>query len=222
MFNINGIDVNKILVSKKVSYGKNNSFKYFIGYNDNDIIRPFFVKLPRTTSYINKFKDKKMKITTTAMSLMVKDKQLFKSYNKILEKIESLMRKKSDSKPYDSNDDNKCIKTKTKTFKNSIITNFHNKKVPEEKIPYKFLSIIVFDSVIKTDNKYYPQTFLEECVYKQQKQKQKKQKDYITEELKSDSDSSNESDSDSNNESEPESDSDSNDDETKSDIDNDE
>ena len=25
---------------------KNNSFKYFIGYNDNDVIRPLFVKLP--------------------------------------------------------------------------------------------------------------------------------------------------------------------------------
>ena len=72
----------------------------------------------------------------------------------------------------------------------------------------------MLDSVIKTDNKYYPQTFLEECVYKQQKQKQ--QKNYITEELKSDSDSNDES------ESESESPNDSNDDETKSDINNDE
>ena len=212
-------NIDSMLISKKASHGKNNSFKYFIGYNDNDIIRALFIKLPQTTSYINKFKETKEKTTTTAMSLMVKDKQLFKNYNKILEKIESLMRKKFDSKSYDSNDDNKCIKTKTKTFKNSIITNFHNKKVPEEKISYEFLSIIMFDSVIKTDNKCYPQTFLEECIYKQQKQK--KQKDYITEELKPDSDSSNESDSDSNNESEPESDGDSNDDETKSNIDND-
>ena len=93
-------NIDSMLISKKVSYGKNNSFKYFIGYNDNDIIRPFFVKLPRTTSYINKFKDKKMKITTTAMSLMVKDKQLFKNYNEIWEKIESLMRKTFDSKRF--------------------------------------------------------------------------------------------------------------------------
>ena len=41
MFNIDGIDVNEILVSKKVSYGKNNSFKYFIGYNDNDILNHY-------------------------------------------------------------------------------------------------------------------------------------------------------------------------------------
>ena len=216
IFNIDGIDVNKILVSKKVLYGKNNSLKYFIGYNDNDIIRPLFVKLPQTTSYIDKFKDKKTKITTTTtMSLMVKDKQLFKNYNKIWEKTKSLMRKKFDSKPFYANDDNsKYIKTKIKTFNDSIITNFHNKKVPKEKIPHKCLSIIVLDSVIKTDNnKYYPQTFLEEYVYKQQKQQE--QKNYITEEeLKSDSDS--------NNESESESDSNSNDDETKFDIDTDE
>ena len=51
-------------------------------------------------SYINKFKDKKTKITTAAVSLMVKDKQLFKNYNKIWEKIESLIRKKIDSKPF--------------------------------------------------------------------------------------------------------------------------
>ena len=123
----------KYWFQKKVSYDKNNSFKYFIGYNGNDIIRPLFVKLPQTSSYINKFKDEKTKITTTTMSLMVKDKQLFKNYNKIWEKIESLMRKKFDSKLFYGNDDNKYIKTKIKTFKDSIITNFHNKKVPKEK-----------------------------------------------------------------------------------------
>ena len=31
IFNIDGIDVNKILVSKKEQYGEYNSFKYFIG-----------------------------------------------------------------------------------------------------------------------------------------------------------------------------------------------
>ena len=38
--NIEDIDVDNILVSKKESYGNKNSLKYFIGYNDNDIIRP--------------------------------------------------------------------------------------------------------------------------------------------------------------------------------------
>ena len=40
IYSIDEIDVNNILVSKKEPYGKKNSVKYFIGYNDNDVIRP--------------------------------------------------------------------------------------------------------------------------------------------------------------------------------------
>ena len=94
IFNIDDIDVNKILISKKVSYRKNNSYKYFIGYNDNDI-EPLYLGLLQMTSYINEFKDKKTKITTTIMSLMVKDEQLSKNYNKIWEKMEGLIGKKN-------------------------------------------------------------------------------------------------------------------------------
>ena len=43
IFNMDDIDVNKILVSKKETYSKYNSSKYFIGYNDNSIIRPLYL-----------------------------------------------------------------------------------------------------------------------------------------------------------------------------------
>ena len=42
---IEDIDFNNILVSKKEAYGNKNSFKDFIGYNDNDIIRPLRIRL---------------------------------------------------------------------------------------------------------------------------------------------------------------------------------
>ena len=58
IFNIDDTDVNKILVSKKEQYGKYNSFKYFIGYNDNDVIRPLYLFISQTTGYINKFEKK--------------------------------------------------------------------------------------------------------------------------------------------------------------------
>ena len=45
----------------------------------------------------------------------------------------------------------------------SMITNFHNKKMPKEKVQCNFLSVIALDSVIKGNKKYYPQIFLEEC-----------------------------------------------------------
>ena len=81
MFNIDYIDANKILVSKTETYGKYNSFKYFIGYNDNDLIRPLYLRLSQMTGYLNKFGKNKIK-----MSLMIKDKQLLKNYNKIWKK----------------------------------------------------------------------------------------------------------------------------------------
>ena len=37
---IDDIDANKILFSKEKPYGSKNSFKYFIGYNDDDAIIP--------------------------------------------------------------------------------------------------------------------------------------------------------------------------------------
>ena len=61
IFNIDDIDVNKILVSKKEQYGKYNSFKYFIGYNDNNVIKPLYLELPQMTGYINKFNENKNK-----------------------------------------------------------------------------------------------------------------------------------------------------------------
>ena len=54
-------------------------------------------------------------------------------------------------------DDDKYIKTKIKTYADIIITNFHNKKMPKEKVPCKCLSIIMLDSVIESDENYYPQ-----------------------------------------------------------------
>ena len=81
IFNINDIDVNKILVSKKEKYGKYNSFKHFIGCNENDGIKPLYLELSQMTSYINNL-DK----NTITMSLKVKDKRRFKNYNKIWKK----------------------------------------------------------------------------------------------------------------------------------------
>ena len=78
IFNIDDIDVNKILVSKKEQYGKYNSFKHFIGYNDNNVIRPLCLSIPKTTGYIDIYEKNKL-----VMALMVKDKHLLESYKKI-------------------------------------------------------------------------------------------------------------------------------------------
>ena len=44
-------------------------------------------------------------------------------------------------------------------------TNFQGKKVPKENASYKCLPLIMLDSVIRVNKKYYPQTLLDECKY---------------------------------------------------------
>ena len=66
-------------------------------------------------------------------------------------KIEGLIKISFESKSV-YGDDDKYIKTKIKTYADSIITNFCNKKMPKEKAPCKCLSIIMIDSVIKESN----------------------------------------------------------------------
>ena len=136
------------------------------------------------TSYARKFDE------NATMPLIVKDKHLLKIYNKIWEKIEKLMKIDFENTPVYGNDD-KYIKTKTKVYAGSIITNFNNKKLPKGKLPCKSLSIIMLDSVIKANKKYYPQTLLEECKYVQEKIKTE---NYIDEELDSNSNDETESD----------------------------
>ena len=157
VFQIDNIDVNNIVVSKKEPYRTKNSFKYFIGYNDNDI-RPLRIRLPKMSGYARKFNEN---VTTP---FKANDKQLLKNYDRIWEKVESLLNINFESRPvYGDND--KYIKAKIKIYAKSIITNFHNKKLPKEKAPCKCLSIIMIDSVIKSNKKYYPQAPLEECKY---------------------------------------------------------
>ena len=145
------------------------------------------------TGYARKFNE------NATISFIVKDKQLLKKYSKKWETIDGIMKITFESKPVYGKDV-KYIKTKIKTYAGSIITNFHNKKMPKEKAPCKCLSIIMIDSDIKANKKYYPQTLLEECKYTQEKMKIE---NYINEDLEdseSDSDSNNEIESDIDNE----------------------
>ena len=46
-----------------------------------------------------------------------------------------------------------------------VNTNFQSKNVPKENASYKCLSLIMLDSVIRVNKKYYPQTLLEGSKY---------------------------------------------------------
>ena len=59
----------------------------------------------------------------------------------------------------------KYIKTKIKQYGDKINTNIHGKKVLKN-TSYKCLSLIMLDSAIKVNKRYYPQTLLEEYKWK--------------------------------------------------------
>ena len=125
LFNIHDLDVDKILVSKKESYGTKNSLKYFIGYNDDDVIIPLCINLPQMIGYVKHFDSNK------TMSFKVSDNKLLKKYNKIWEKISNLLNIEFDSEPvYGDND--KYINAKVKMYEDRVNTNFQGIKVPKK------------------------------------------------------------------------------------------
>ena len=51
---LNLVDTNKIVVSDKFKH-KDNGFKYFIGYKDDNIVRPLCIILRQMSGYIKYF-----------------------------------------------------------------------------------------------------------------------------------------------------------------------
>ena len=93
------------------------------------------------------------------MFFKASDNKSLKKYTRIWGKISDLLSIKFDSEPV-YGDNNKYIKTKDR-----VNTNFQGKKVRKENVSYNCFSLIMLDSVIRANKKYYPQTFLEECIY---------------------------------------------------------
>ena len=115
------------------------------------------------TGYLNIFEDGNRK-----MSFITDNNESLERYTAIWEKIGDLINKKFDSDPVYNN---KYINTKIRSYNNDIKTNFHdidnkNNKLPEKSKPYRRMSLISLDSIIKINKKYYPQTLLQVCVYK--------------------------------------------------------
>ena len=153
---IGEIDVKKILISKKESYGTKKPLKYFIGHNNNEDLRPLCINLPQMIEFDKYFDSNK------ALSFKANDNELLKKYATIWDSVSSLMNLKFDREPIYGGSD-KYIKTKT--YWDKVNTNFQGKKVQKENTSYKCLSLIMLHFVIRANKKYHQQTLLEECKY---------------------------------------------------------
>ena len=72
------------MISTKVSYGK-KGFKNFIGYKDDDKIKPFCIMLPKVSGCVKCFDETKCKY------FLIQDKKLLKTCNKLWGKINNII-----------------------------------------------------------------------------------------------------------------------------------
>ena len=117
---IDKVDIKRILLSNKESYGNKGLYKYFIGYihKSKALPSPLRIKVPQMNAYAKCF-DKNYKC------INLNDKEILEKYNNIWNEIKILFGKKFDSEPV-YND--KYIKVKINLFN----TNFYGNKARVE------------------------------------------------------------------------------------------
>ena len=117
------VNVDQIVVSDKFKHS-DEGFKYFIGYQEDEIVKPLCIILPQMSGYIKYFEN-----GSKNMSFMVKNDDVLEKYNKIWDKTKNKLNIEFHSAPvYDE----KYIKAKVKEFDGVIKTNFLSNKIPKE------------------------------------------------------------------------------------------
>ena len=157
---LDSIDLSKIVVSSKWKLN-DETYKYFCGYLNNDVINPLCIILPPMNGYIKYFED-----GGKNMSFVRDNEKVYKKYDEIWNVVKRLLKLKFTIGPI-RND--KYISAKLKIFRKKNLTTFSNNIVPSEKNHYICIPAIDIDSVLKIDKKVYPQAHLEECKYKLKK-----------------------------------------------------
>ena len=87
------IDIDKVVISSKNSYGKKGIFKYFIEYITN-YIKSLYIKLHKMNGYVKYFDS-----NNKYMIFLVHDEELLKKTNEIWDKISNLLQKRFDTEP---------------------------------------------------------------------------------------------------------------------------
>ena len=159
------IDLSLVIVDQIVVFDKfkhsEEGFKYFIGYQKNEIVKPLCVILSQMSGYIKYFEN-----GGKNMPFIIKDDNVLDKYNEIRNVIKNKLDIKFHSEPvYDQT----YIRAKVSEFHGVIKTNFLGNGVPKENMHYTCIACVTIDSVMKTNKKYYPQVYLEECKYKVKK-----------------------------------------------------
>ena len=160
---LDSVDLNKIVVSKKWKIN-DTTYKHICGYLNNDTIQPLHVILPQMDGYIKYFDD-----GGKNMSFVTDDEKIYEKYNEIWEVIRNLLKTDFTVNPVR---DYIYLVAKLKIFDRINKTTFNNNNyIPMERNHYICIPVIDIDSVLKIDERAYPQAYLEQCKYKLKKTK---------------------------------------------------
>ena len=124
---LKSVNADQIVVPDKFKH-IDEDFKYFIGYQEDEIVKRLCIILPQMSGYIKYFEN-----GGKNMSFMVKDGNVLDKYNNIWEKIKKKLNIKFHSKPVQ---DQKYLKVKVIEFDGVIKTNFLGNEVPKENMHY--------------------------------------------------------------------------------------
>ena len=159
---LDSVDLSKIVVSSKWKLN-DETYKYFCGYLNNDVIKPLCVVLPQMNGYIKYFEDGGKNISFTT-----DNEKVYQKYDEIWNVVKRLLKLKFTVGPVQ---EGKYISAKLKIFRKKNLTTFSNNIIPSEKNDYICITAIDIDSVLKIDKKVYPQAYLEQCKYKLKKRR---------------------------------------------------
>ena len=152
--------IDQIVISDKFKHN-NEDFKYFIGYQEGQIVKPLCIILPQMSGYIKYFEN-----GGKNMSFLIKDDEVWEKYDKIWDVIKNKVGIKFHRKPvYEY----KYLKAKVREFDGVIKTNFLGNDMPKENIHYTCIACITIDSVLNIDKKNQRQVYLGEFKYRTKK-----------------------------------------------------
>ena len=138
------INVDQIVISDKFKHSE-EGFKYFIGYQEGEIVKPLCIILPQMSGYIKYFEN-----GGKNMSFLIKDDEVWEKYEQIWDVIKNKLSIKFYSKPiYDQ----KYLKAKVRELDGVIKTNFWGNDTPNENMRYTCIACITTGSIMRMDKK---------------------------------------------------------------------
>ena len=145
------INVNKLVVSQKMSCNNGKDCRYIVGYQVYDALIPLFIKTPKNTFSYGMSQYDKNSVYTMSFNVS-KAKEWVSQYKKIWNEVESELFEKLKTEPIKG----KYVYGKLKIWKERIKTGFYVQDVLYS-MYCNVTAVLKIDSLYKQGKNYHPQ-----------------------------------------------------------------